>query len=225
MKRFLGVLFGICILLSGCGSVNSGAYRSLEQAVLSTAEQSSGQIDLVSNAAKQDDMYLSFCYCFDADDVMHYCAEQTDQSGRRLFLEHNDGKLMQRWLLGHGTSSFDDTGTEFTRYTRERPYKYFALLCDLPQKDCISGIVCEEQEDGTTYTVTVDPQKIQNGKDADETLSARVLTYRVTPQGLISEYKQESTYTDAEGNETVYTVTLTLSKLGEIKEVPPPQIG
>ncbi len=224
MKRILGWLMLVCLLCTGCSAVDASAYQDLKDAVMQTAKQNSGQIALESSASGQDDMQISFCYCFDAEDVMHYCTEQVDQNGRRLFLEHHDGNVMQRWLLGHGSSSFDETDSEFVRYTRQNPYKYFTLLTALPQKGEILELTCTKDGTNTVYTVHVDPSKGHREKDNAEALISRTLIYRVGDHGMLSSYEQESVYQAKDSDQNCYTVKLTVSELGNITEVKLPEI-
>ncbi len=224
MKRFLGLCMTVCILLSGCSAVDSANYKALKEAVSLTAEQNGGQIQLQSSATGQDDMFLSFRYCFDDADVMHYCVEQTDKTGRRLFLEHHDGDILQRWLLGHGTSSYDETGSEFVRYTRQKPYKYLTLLSDLPQKEELLTLSCSTEDTDSIYTLEVDPSKADQNQNDQETLVSRTLTYRVNAKGMLSCYTQESVYENENGEQSSYTVTLEILELGDVFEITLPEI-
>lgn len=224
MKRLFGLFTAVCILLTGCSGIDSKLYDKLSEAIDFTLQQNGGMISLQSSSSEQDDMTLQFCYSYDENGIMNYCVEQTDKMGRRLFLEHNDGTVLQRWLLGHGTSSFDETSSDFVRYTRDNPYKYITLISSLPEKNCILELTAEPGDGQTVYTVREDPQKAAGEKDAQEELTSRMICYTVSDDGMISGYTQESIYSDQDGNQKQYTVTLTISQLGEISEVKLPAI-
>lgn len=224
MKRWLGLFAAFCLLLAGCSKIDSGMYKELQDAVQQTLSQSGGVMQLQSTADGQDDVILKFTYRYGDADVMQYCAEQTDKTGRRLFLEYNDGSILQRWLLGHGSVSYDETSSDFIRYTRESPYKYVTLLASLPQQKALTDLTCAESADGKQYTLTVDPQQVSGEKDAKEVLSAKTICYTVSSDGMICGYQEQSVYTDENGNAKKYTVSLTLSDLGKVEEVKLPAI-
>lgn len=209
----------VCFLFVGCGRIDAGMYDKLQAAVEETLAQSGGELMLQSSASGQDDIMLRFTYRYDEDDVMQYCVEQTDKTGRRLFLEHNDGKVLQRWLLGHGSTSFDETSSDFVRYTRKNPYKYLAMLSVLPQPRMLSELSMTEEENGKMYTLTLLADKVSGEKDANETLTARVICCTVGENGLLSAYREESTYIGEDSKESKYTLCMTFSRLGEVEEV------
>lgn len=224
MKRWLGLLVLFCLLLTGCSKIDSGMYKELADAVQATLTQSGGVMQLQSTAEGQDDVILKFTYRYDDADVMQYCVEQTDKTGRRLFLEHNDGSILQQWLLGHGSVSYDETSSDFIRYTRQSPYKYITLLDSLPQQKALTDLTCAESADGKQFTLTVDPQQVSGEKDAKEVLTGKTICYTISPDGVICGYQEQSVYTDENGNAKTYTVSLTLSDLGKVDEVKLPSI-
>ncbi len=224
MKRFLSMLCGLCLLLSGCSAVDKGMYKEVEQAVQTTLDSSGGMMQMESSTSDGEKLSLQFSYCYTEDGIMQYCVEQTDHTGRRVFLEHNDGKILQRWLLGHGSLSFDETSTEFTRYTKENPYQYLALLSAFPDKKTVLSMTSTVADGATEYLLELDPEKVSSEQNPDAVLSKRTLRCVISEDGKLKEYEENSTYTDADGKESSYQLCMTLSKLGEISEVPMPEI-
>ena len=222
--RLAAVLAAAGILLTGCGKVDVSMYRDVENACAATALQSGGVLQIQSKAPETEDMNLCFTYCYDTDGVMQYCIEQTDRTGRRIFLEHHDGNVMQRWLLGHGSSVYDETDSEFVRYTKEHPYKYLSLLTNLPEKGQLTDIGMTESDGQKCYRMTLDVQKVTGEMDADQVLQSREVTYTLSADGLVCGYTEQSSYLCENTEEKVYTLTVTLSDIGAVGEVKLPTV-
>lgn len=224
MKRLISLVLIFGMILSGCSMSNGRAYQKLQDALEHTFEASGGRMKIVSSS-NEDEMKLQFDYCYDEKEILHYCVEQTDQNGRRLFLEYHDGKVMQRWLLGHGSLSFDETSSDFIRYTRETPYKYITLLTAMPDKKALLSLTESEADGQMVYTLSIDPENALGEQKTKEKLTERTIRYTVSPVGMVSEYWEESKYTNEKEEEKTYTLTMTLSDLGKVDEVKLPTIA
>jgi hypothetical protein len=229
MKKWYVFLMTICLaislcILTGCSGIDGSAYKALQEAVQLTADQTGGVMDIVSSASGNDAMTLHFSYLYDSNEVMHYCLEQLDGTGRKIYLEYNDGTILQKWLLGHGSSSYDESSSNFVRYTKESSYKYLPLICQLPQQEEITEIVATEVESGTCYTVTLDPAKVAGQTQEEETLQSKVIAYTVSADGMLIGYDETETCAAADGTQNVYRLTITLSELGTVTEITLPEI-
>ncbi len=228
MKKYAAVLTCLSMLflftLCGCSGENGRLCKNLQASAQLTKAQSGGVMQIQSSSSESDDMKLTFRYLYDADGVMHYCVEQFDSTDRRLFLEYHDGELIQQWLLGHGSSTIDQTSSRFVRYTKETPYKYIPMVCTIPDEKAVTGMTAEQKDGATVYTLTLDPEKVGGEASLKEPLSSRTVAYEIGKDGMISRYTESSVYTDKDGAEKSYTLDVSISELGKISEVTLPAI-
>lgn len=208
--------------LTGCSKIDSGAMKALQSAAELTDSMPSGAMDIVSSSGESDKMTMKFSYCYDESDVMHYCVEQFDEENRRLFLEYNDGSILQQWLLGHGSTSYDKTSTNFVCYTKEMPYKYLPLLTKIPAKDAVTDLIAEPTEDGMCYRLTLDVQKISG--ETDTALQSRVVCYTVASDGTIIGYEEQSEYLSAAEEKSSFMLSIKASDYGKVAEITLPKI-
>lgn len=228
MRKYAAVLVCLSVLfvftLCGCSGESGRLCKTLQASAQLTEAQSGGVMQIRSSSSEAEDMKLTFRYLYDADGVMHYCVEQFDSTDRRLFLEYHDGELIQQWLLGHGSSTFDQTSSRFVQYTKDHPYKYIPLVCTVPAEKSVTGVTAEQKNGVTVYTLTLDPAKVGGEASLKEPLASRTVTYEVGSDGMISRYTEASVYTGEDGAEKSYELDIALSELGKISEVTLPAI-
>lgn len=226
LKKISAVLLAaaVCLGFAGCSSA-SGKYDEVRKAQEAVAGWSSCKALVTTsydNSVKSSRMVNEFAFRLTSSGNYEYCQTQYDQNNKAVYCEYSDGENSEQWLIGKGWS-----GMGVTVYNQKNPHRYIQLLSTPFEKKAIREVAVEEQEKNIRYTVSLNPDRLNETtyKDADIEVMEETVIATLNEAGELISYEDEAKIFDKQTEqECTYSLKAQLSEINTVAEIVKPEL-
>lgn len=208
----------LMLCTAGCSRKD---YQTVAEAQTRLGTLSSAKLTVTATAETNEPIETirtDFSFCYLADGALQFCQTQYDNAGKVTYCAYSAGTDVEQWLLGAGWETLQNAG-----YNKENPHRYLRLLSTPYDRDEVKTIGKETADGVTHYTLTLNADRLNEGRYAQEPLRVveQTVTVSVSDEGQVTGYTETAVFRDTQTEiESRYRLEIAVSGHNE---TPPAQ--